>query len=294
MNRRTVLITGATSGIGRHAAVELARRGHRVIATGRSDVALDALRKEAAGIGLLTLPMDVTDEATILAARESVDRLTDGAGVDVLVNNAGWNLAAPLESVSDADLRSQFDTNVFGLMAVTRTFLPGMRRRRWGRIINIGSMFGRVTFPFMGAYHATKYAVEALSDALRMELAPCGIAVVIVEPGLIRTQLADRAMRVLQKYRTPDSPYAAILEHAEHQRTLLDRVSVGPECVTRAIRHAVESTRPHARYVVPFQSHFVLIAFSLLPTRWMDGLVHLALRRAAEGGTKRLAGNAGP
>src|ERR1700733_9145953 len=172
MKSLIILITGATAGIGRHAALHLAHAGHRVIATGRRKDALAALAKEAKGTKLETMELDVTVASSIEAAKAEVDKRTDGYGLDVLVNNAGYGLMGPLEEISDADLRAQYDTNVFGLVAMTRAFLPQMRLRGSGRIVNVSSMGGRMTFPFMGAYNSTKYAIESMSDALRMELAP--------------------------------------------------------------------------------------------------------------------------
>ena len=213
--------------------------------------------------------------ASIDAAREEIERRTAGHGVDVLVNNAGYGHVAPLETVSDADLRAQFDTNVFGLMAVTRAFLPRMRERRAGRIVNVSSIGGRVTFPMMGAYHASKYAVEALSDALRNELAPFGVRVSLVEPGPIRTEFNDVAMATLEKTVAPDSPYLPLLTRADAMRTNLERQSAGPESVVAAIERAAFAKRPAARYVAPFRNRLLLAFFELLPTRFTDGLVRL-------------------
>src|SRR5688572_2228340 len=156
----TILVTGSTSGIGKHAALHLARRGHTVIATGRNEGALAKLAGEAPGLSLSTVRLDVTDARSIAEAAKEVDRLTGGRGVDVLVNNAGYGLAAPVVELRDEDVRAQFETNVFGLIAVTRAFVPAMIARKRGRVINIGSIGGRITFPMFGAYHATKYAVE--------------------------------------------------------------------------------------------------------------------------------------
>ena len=187
---QSILITGATSGIGRDAAVRLARRGHLVLAGGRRPDALAALALagQGRGAGLLEpLPLDVTDPASVEAARELVDRRTGGRGLDVLVNNAGFALPGPLETLAERDLRELFDTNVFGLLAVTRAFVPAMRERGQGRVVNVGSIMGRVAMPLLGAYNATKHAAAAITDVLRMELAPFGITVVLVEPGAIRT-----------------------------------------------------------------------------------------------------------
>lgn len=272
-NAKTILITGATAGIGRHAALHLARRGHRVIATGRNQFVLDDLRAEAPAGRLETVRLDVTDAASIAAASREVDRLTGGRGLDGLVNNAGYGLAGPLAEITDADLRAQFETNVFGLMAVTRAFLPAMMRRRAGRVVNVSSMGGRFTFPFFGAYHASKYAVEALSDALRAELAPFGVGVVLIEPGPIRSSFADRSMAIVERYRDGRSPYAPVYARADELRAQADAQAVGPEHTSRAIELALLARRPRARYVVPFRVNLMLWAFAALPTRLVDWMM---------------------
>jgi NAD(P)-dependent dehydrogenase (short-subunit alcohol dehydrogenase family) len=270
---KTILITGATAGIGRHAALELARAGHHVIATGRREAALAALEKEADGLRLDGIPMDVTDESSVRAAAARVDELTDGRGIDILVNNAGYGQMGPIEEVTDAELRRQYDTNVFGLMNVTRTFLPKMRARGEGRIVNVGSIGGRVTFPLMGAYNSTKYAVESLSDALRNELAPFGIRVSLVEPGPIRTEFNDRAMETIDNERLSGSAYAPVVAQAERFRAKFESQSAGPEVTTRAIVHAALARRPRVRYVVPFSASLMLSILSSLPTRLVDAIL---------------------
>src|SRR5262249_47522379 len=162
--------------IGRFTALYLAKKGHRVFATGRSQKALDALAGEAPA-NLETLRLDVTDAASIASVRGEIDRRTQGHGLDVLVNNAGYGTAGPTELITEEDLRAQFDVNVFGLMAMTRAFVPQMRARGDGRIVNVSSLGGRLTLPFLGSYNSTKYAVESLSDGLRVELRPFGVKV---------------------------------------------------------------------------------------------------------------------
>jgi NAD(P)-dependent dehydrogenase (short-subunit alcohol dehydrogenase family) len=176
-----VLVTGASSGIGRATALEFARRGHRVFAAARTGSALAELSAGSPAITAVT--MDVTDPASVRAGWAKIEAETGSAGVDVLVNNAGFALTGPLEVLTDEDIQRQFATNVFGLLSLTRIVLPGMRARRSGRIINISSVLGRFAMPGVGAYAATKYAVEALSDAMRQEVAGFGIKVVIMEPG---------------------------------------------------------------------------------------------------------------
>jgi NAD(P)-dependent dehydrogenase (short-subunit alcohol dehydrogenase family) len=248
---QSVLITGATAGIGRHAALHLARAGWRVFATGRNRTALDALAAEAAGTPLETLELDVTDADSIARAKTEIHRRTRGAGLDAIVNNAGYSQPGPLEEVSDADLRAVFETNVFGLMAVTRAFVPAMRERGRGRVINVSSVMGRLTMPFNGAYCATKYAVEALSDALRNELAAFGIKVVIIEPGPIKTNFNDTALRQMESYRSGPSPYAGIAEKADEIVKEIESRAFGPEVVTKAIEKALTARNPAARYLAP-------------------------------------------
>ena len=274
---QTILVTGATSGIGRHAALHLARRGHRVIATGRNGAQLALLADEAKGLALETLELDVTSARSIAAASAEVDRRTDGRGLDVLINNAGYGLWAPLELVTDDDLRKQFDTNVFGLMAVTRAFVPAMRARGQGRVLNVSSVGGRITLPFGGAYNATKYALESMSDALRLELAPFGVRVVLIEPGLIRTDFAARTMGLLSKYREEPSAYTPVLDRAANMERQMDAMSVGPEHVSRAIARAVEARRPSARYVAPWRTYAMLAFMKAMPVSLVDWL----LRRAS-------------
>jgi len=280
--KQTILITGATAGIGRYTALHLVRAGHHVIASGRSVGALDELRSEAAGIAhggrLDTVPLDVTDEASIAAGVAECARLTDGHGIDVLVNNAGFRIAVPVAEISDADLRAQFDTNVFGLVAMVRAFVPQMRSRGRGRIVNVSSIGGKMTLPFFGGYNATKHAVESLSDAMRVELKPFGILVSVVEPGAIRTNFAARTVAEATAYRTSDSPYAAA--HAAYVKMArrADDFAPGPRVIARAIEKAATAWRPRVRYVAPFFGGRVLLGFArLMPTRFIDFVLAQAL-----------------
>ena len=266
-----VLITGATAGIGRHAALHLARKGFHVFATGRRKEALAELKVEAEGTQLDTFELDVTDVESVRTAVAEVDRRTNGYGLDALVNNAGYGMLGPLEMISDEDLRAQHATNVFGLMAVTRAFLPKMRERGAGRIVNVSSAGGRIAFPFMGVYSSSKYAVEALSDALRNEVYPFGIKVVLIEPGLIHTEFADRAMMMTGKYDVPGSPYAALFRGQRRCVKASKQSEWGrTACLGRSAGHC--GRNPLARYVVPLRTYAVLAFCKLLPTRVMDWL----------------------
>jgi short-subunit dehydrogenase len=270
---RTILVTGATAGIGRYLAIDLAAHGHRVFASGRNVQALASLVDEAAskGVSVSTVVLDVTSSESVAAAAKAVRELTGGHGVDVLVNNAGYGQGGPLLEVSDATLRDQFDTNVFGLMDVTRAFVPEMLERRRGWILNVSSVGGRVTFPFFGAYHASKYAVEALSDALRAELRGFGVHVALIEPGPIESRFSERAFGSLPAGQEA-SPYASSYARAGAIRTTSDKASFGPDHVARAVRRAIGSRFPRARYVAPWFLALPLALLPLVPTWIVDAL----------------------
>jgi NAD(P)-dependent dehydrogenase (short-subunit alcohol dehydrogenase family) len=275
--KQTILVTGATSGIGRHAALYLAKRGHRVFASGRNDKALAALASSPDGAALDLVQLDVTDAKSIARARETIAQKTGGRGIDVLVNNAGFGVLGPTELISEADMRAQYETNVFGLMAVTRAFLPEMRARRSGRIINVSSLGGRHTLPFFGVYNSTKYAVESLSDALRIELGVFGVHVSLIEPGAIETEFTPRSLDSAAKYRRADSPYAPFADVYERMEKMAARTSIGPAAVTRAIERAATATSPRARYVAPRFAGLFVALMRLVPTSWADGLARLML-----------------
>ena len=284
---QTVLITGATAGIGRHAALHLARAGHRVFATGSNTAALATLRAEAAAAGtpIETVRLDVTSADSIAAAVTEVDRLTDGRGLDALVNNAGYGVAAPTVETPDAEIRGQYETNVFGLMAVTRAFAPRMLARGAGRIVNISSAGGRVTLPLLGVYNSTKYAVESLSDALRRELLPFGVRVVLIEPGLIESEFSTRSMQSATRHQGDDSRYAPLFVHADALKRQADAFSAKPVVVSRAILHAITASRPAARYVVPFSTWLMMVFAAFTPTPVMDWIL-----RTGAGLTRRRLG----
>jgi short-subunit dehydrogenase len=267
---KIVLITGATAGIGRETALFLAAQGHHVIATGRKVAELDKLRAEAKGsAGLVdVISLDVTSAESIANAVREVDMLTGGHGVDALVNNAGFGVLGPSAEITDSEMRRQYETNVFGLMAVTRAFLPRMLERKSGRIINVSSVGGRLTLPYFGVYNSTKYAVESLSDALRYELRPFGIDVSLIEPGVIRTNFEATAVGGLQSMQS--GAYAAALAKYEEMSKLADRFASNPIVIAKAIGRAVNARRPSARYVAPRSTTFFLFFKAVAPTRMWD------------------------
>jgi NAD(P)-dependent dehydrogenase (short-subunit alcohol dehydrogenase family) len=268
---KTVLITGATSGIGRATALHLARLGHRVFATGRRLDELAKVKAEAGSAALETLALDVTSAASIAAAVAEIDARTQGRGLDALVNNAGFGVLGPTSEIGDDEMRRQYETNVFGLMNVTRAFLPRMRARGAGRIINVSSVGGRITLPYFGVYNSTKYAVESLSDALRYELRPFGIDVVMIEPGVIRTQFEATAAGNFERF--ANTAYAAAVEKYGELSKMADRFASEPIVIARAIARAVAATRPKARYVAPRSTNVVLWLSAVLPTRVWDWMM---------------------
>lgn len=268
---KVILITGASSGIGRDAAIALARSGHHVIAAARRLAVLEQLRE--AHPSITPLQLDLDDGDSIAAAVAEVARITSGRGVDALVNNAGFATAGALAELSDRDLRAQFETNVFGLMALTRAVLPAMLERGSGRIVNISSVSGRIPAPILGAYHASKYALEALSDALRMEVAPFGVQVVLVEPGTIRTEFASRALGEATRARGEVTRYAAIYARTAELETKFDKLAGSSAPVVHAIARAIFARRPAARYVAPRRFAIMIALVRLLPTCWVDAVM---------------------
>jgi short-subunit dehydrogenase len=267
MQNMNILVTGASSGIGRATALSLARAGHRVFVAARRTSALLELQRE---VGVEPITLDLDDAASITAAVELIDKATDGYGLDVLVNNAGFATAGALAELPDQALRAQFETNVFGLMSLTRAVLPKMIERRAGRIVNVSSVSGRIPAPILGAYHASKYALEALSDALRMELSPFGVRVVVVEPGTIRTEFASRAMSEGLRERSTNSLYAPVYAAAATLEAKFDRLASTAAPVVRAIETAINSRRPRARYVAPRRFALMIALVRILPTCWAD------------------------
>jgi NAD(P)-dependent dehydrogenase (short-subunit alcohol dehydrogenase family) len=265
-----VLLTGCSSGIGRATALRLRRDGHTVYATARRIETLAEL--EAAGCA--TLQLDVADDASRRAAVSEVESRHGAVGV--LVNNAGYSQSGALETLPLAALRDQFETNVVGLLGMCQLVLPAMRATRRGTIVNIGSMGGRLTFPGGGAYHASKYALEALSDVLRFEVGGQGVDVVLVEPGIIRTGFADA---VAERIPSTDDDYAGFNAHvatatrAAYERGPLARLGGSPEDVAAVIARAVAADRPRTRYAVTPSAHLMIGLRRLLPDRAWDRLV---------------------
>jgi NAD(P)-dependent dehydrogenase (short-subunit alcohol dehydrogenase family) len=265
-----VLITGCSTGIGRATAERLARSGHTVYATARRLEAIQDLARH----GCRALALDVCDESSMRAAVEAVEK-SEGA-VGALVNNAGYGSEGPFEEVPLEEVRRQFETNVFGLIQLTKLVLPGMRRQRFGRIVNLSSMGGRMTLPGGAFYHATKYAVEALSDALRFEVSGFGIAVVLIEPGPIKTEFGPTALEKIRSLGTADSPYAKFREVLAHHLDYAGPIGAlagTPEGVARVIERAITARRPRARYPVTLAARGFMGASRWLGARGFDAIL---------------------
>ena len=273
MDPQIVLVTGASSGIGQASARLLAERGHQVIVTARRKELLESLRETLPGASVEVVTMDVTDPVSVHNAKVEVDEITNGYGVDALVNNAAYVQAGPVEEVSDAELLAQFETNIFGLLRVTRTWLPAMRARRGGRIINVSSVAGRIAVPCLGVYDSTKFCLEGLSDAMRLELEAYGVHVVLVEPGAIRTELSELEHSSLAQKRSAESAYQEHIEAVMAWQKHNHAKAPGPEVVARAVVRAVEARRPKARYVAPATYRLLIALRMLLPTAWSDAIV---------------------
>ena len=270
---RTVLITGCSSGIGRATATHLAERGWTVYASARRTESIADLAEQ----GCRTLALDVTDEDSMKAAVAAVEE-TEGA-VGTLVNNAGYSQSGAVEAVPLERIRAQFETNVFGLVRMCQLVLPGMRRQGTGRIVNVSSMGGRLTFPGGGAYHGTKFAVEAFSDVLRFEVRGFGVDVVLIEPGLIKTRFGETAVGSIDGAAGDgDGPYAAFnaavgAATAGAYDGPMARLGGGPETVARAIERSISARRPKTRYKVTPSARIVLALRRLLTDRAWDAFL---------------------
>jgi NAD(P)-dependent dehydrogenase (short-subunit alcohol dehydrogenase family) len=269
---KAVLITGCSSGIGWATAKYLSDGGWRVYATARNVEKIAPLEES----GCRLLAIDVTDENSMATAVEEVER-EEGA-IGALVNNAGYSQSGAVEAVPMEKVRAQFETNVFGLVRMCQLVLPGMRRQGYGRIVNLSSMGGKLTFPGAGFYHASKYAVEAVSDALRYEVEGFGIKVSIIEPGLIRTGFADAAVGSMDN--EDDGPYASFDEAVarattdNYEQGPISRLAGEPEAVAQAIEQAISARSPRSRYAVTPSAHLLIGLRRLLP----DGAWDATLR----------------
>lgn len=270
MSNKVALVTGAAQGIGKVTALALRAVGFTVYASGRRLEALNELKK----MGCEIVQLDVTNEASMVAASQTIE--AKHGAVDVLVNNAGYGLNGAVEALDLDRVRHQFETNVFGLVRLSQLVLPGMRRKGWGRVINVGSVGGTFTAPGAGAYHASKYAVEAFNDALRWEVRGFGVDVVLIQPTGVFTGFDKKILETYPQTQ-PGSPYAAF--HANHYQAtkqIFESNMAGvikPELVAQTIVRAATVRKPQTRYKVGLSAYIYSGLRRLVSDRMWDGIM---------------------
>lgn len=277
MTGQSILITGCSSGIGLAVARGLQARGYRVIAAARKREDVERLKTEEK---LQTVQLDLNDSDSLQRALQQTLELTEGT-LDALFNNAAYGLQGALEEISRTDLRAQFETNVFGTHELTNLVLPVMRRQGHGRIVQTSSIIGLVSMPYSGAYSASKFALEGLSDALRRELRGSGIHLSLIEPGSIATRFRENAYAVFKDtIAIEESPhsknYQRITAKFQQETTRQPEKKLfraGPEAVLKKVIHALESPRPKIRYYVTLPSYLMAYARRILPDRSMDWII---------------------
>jgi NAD(P)-dependent dehydrogenase (short-subunit alcohol dehydrogenase family) len=272
---KSIVVTGVSTGIGYGVAKEFVRRGYRVFGSVRKREDAERLAAEF-GPNFVPLVFDVTDEEAVRAAAAEVEEALGGTVLAGLVNNAGTAIGGPLALQPLGEVRTHFEVNVVGLISVTQAFLPLLGAkipRVWepGRIVNVGSTGGKIAMPFIGAYAGTKHAVEGISDAMRRELLPYGIDVILIEPGAVKTEMWDKGASQAGRYASSD--YAGSLENFRKYAAALAKGGFSAEEFGRRVLDVFERKRPRARYaIVPGKiTHFTLPR--LLPDRWLDRLI---------------------
>jgi len=271
---QVVLVTGSSSGIGLATALEAQRRGHIVYASARRPESLGALLATA---DAHPIALDVTEPGAAARAVEAI--LAKEGRLDALVNNAGYAQYGSVEDVSLEQWRRQYDVAVFGVLEVIRAVLPAMRAKRHGTIVNVSSVGGRVSIPFASPYCSSKHALEAISDALRVEVAPFGVRVVVVEPGPIETGFEARAREEVSGIMGRTGPYSSFYAGAERAMvTDFQRGKLPPEPVARVIVDAIEAERPRTRYAVTSMARLLIPLRRLLPDRFFDAAFRRSLK----------------
>lgn len=281
MTVRSVFISGASSGIGRTATIALADQNWTVFAAALPDENLESLTQQT-DERVLTIPLDITDDTSVKAAVQRVSTMLDGAGLDALVNSAGIHIPAPLETLCIADLQRQFDVNVYGHLRLIQGLLPLLRQSKTARIVNISSLMGEVAMPVLGAYSMSKHALEAMTDVLRMELAPQQIDVISIQPGAIQTPMTQQMTEHLEQVR---------LNLSDEQRELYDRLvsqmttalasqgknAISPEKATTTIIHALTDQQPQARYVIGGSTKGAILMRRFAPEKIADSILKRTL-----------------
>lgn len=277
-----IIVTGASTGIGRACALYLDRLGFQVIASVRREEDAAELRA-AASERLSTLLLDITNTASINATVGEVSARIGDAGIAGLVNNAGIAVAGPLEFLPVAELRKQLEVNLIGQLAVTQAFLPLLRKGK-GRIVNVGSLSGKIAMPFVGPYSATKFALESLSDSLRIELRPWRIPVSLIEPGFIATPIWEKSNVIAYDlFKTlpaqAEHLYGRVIPKIRARYASLGKGGTPPEAVAKCVAHALTSKRPKTRYTVGRGAAAGSLILARLPDRLRDTLISWWLLR---------------
>ena len=263
---KTVLITGASSGIGKSTAIYLAQSGYNVYGAARRIEKMEELKT----YGIITLPIDVTKDESMKAC---VEQIFEEAGrIDILINNAGFGLYGSIEDVSMEEAKYQLEVNVFGAMRLTQLVLAKMRENRYGKIVNISSIAGKVVMPFGGWYHASKFAIEALSDAMRVEVKQFGIDVIVIEPGGIKSEWGDIAAESLMRT-SGKTAYGKLAAAFKKIFTLMAENDPEPIVIAKLIKKAIEAAHPKTRYVGGYMAKPVLLLRKILSDKMLDKLM---------------------
>jgi NAD(P)-dependent dehydrogenase (short-subunit alcohol dehydrogenase family) len=281
MDGKTLMITGASTGIGRACALHFDKKGHTVFAGVRKDEDAQNLKNEASE-KLTPVMIDVTDYDSVIKAAKVVDEAVGEAGLDGLVNNAGIAVSGPLEFLPIKRFEQQFQVNVFGLMAVTQAFLPLLRKTK-GRIVNIGSESGRFALPFVGPYAASKHAVEAISDSLRVELLPSGIKVVLIEPASIKTPIWDKSGKEVETLvdEIPEKGREIYKKEVKASIKFVDiarKNAIPVKRVVKAVDKALTKRSPKVRYLVGAEAYLMAHVLNALPRKLVDKVLSIGIR----------------
>ena len=276
--KKFILITGCSSGIGYRAAHMLQARGYDVIATARKEIDVKRLQDE----GLCCIQLDINDSTSIKSAVNAVRQHTNGH-LYALINNAGFAQVGAIEDLSRDAIRAQFETNVFGLMELTNYLIPVMREQGYGRIINVSSILGIITLPYRGAYNASKFALEGLTDTLRLELHNTGIHVSLIEPGPIESNFRNNALMTFKsehvKETSPHQNNYQRMTQRFKEMIKLDPFTLSADAVVKKMIHALEKSRPKVRYRVTIPAYLFTLLKRVLPSRALDFVLQQVSRR---------------
>ncbi|XZF14814.1 oxidoreductase [Chitinophagaceae bacterium MMS25-I14] len=261
---KTVLVTGASAGIGKETAIYLAQNGYSVYGAARRAGKMEDLK----AYNIKPVELDVTEDESIVACVERI--LREVGSIDILVNNAGFGLQGAIEDVPMEEARYQLEVNLFGAVRLTQLVLPGMREKKYGKIINISSIGGKIAFPLAGWYHASKFALEGLSDTLRMEVKPFGIDVIVIEPGGIKSEWAGIANEKMMRI-SGNTAYRSMAINAEKATANLNLPE--PVVIARLIKESIEAEKPRTRYSGGFGAKQILAVRKIVSDKLMDKII---------------------